>query len=102
DFQIVSTGSRLVIALSGANSLFGVLAQLNVYVVLRALMEPEEYMTGMDRLSDAAEALVGDARTKKTLARLNPDPQATDRFPSAQRVASFCKGNLTFTALSTA
>jgi hypothetical protein len=102
DYALVNAGARLVVALAGANSLLGLLAQLNVYVGIRKLMPAREYADAMQRIGDAAEALVNDAQTDRLHKDLSRNLPEQEELPRASRLASYCRGNLIFTALSEA
>ena len=92
DMRLVVDGSRVVADLAGPDSLPGVMAQLNVLVAGRELIDDELYVAEMSRLAQTAEALHDDPATKSLLnwIRRQPDDQ---RIPSPLRVASYCRNN---------
>jgi len=93
DTAVVVTGARVVCDLMGADSLPGLLAQLNVVVVGRQILGSELYIAELHRLAEASAELHDDADTRRYLnwARRLPEDR---RVPTALRVASFARNNL--------
>lgn len=94
DMKLVMHGSAVVASLLGADSLPGVMAQLNVLVSGRGLIDTDLYVAEMVRLGHLAESLRDDAATKTYMnwVRRLPEDQ---RLPSPIRVASYCRSNAT-------
>ncbi len=92
DVNVVMHGARVVSCLLGVDSLPGVVAQLNVLVTGRALIQTDLYVAEMLRLAARAEALHDDAQTKRYLTWVRRGPEDR-RLPSALRVASYCRSN---------
>ena len=92
DVNLVMHGARVVCALLGVDSLPGVVAQLNVLVTGRAMIQTDLYVAEMLRLAARAEALHDDAQTKRYLTWVRRLPEDR-RLPSALRVASYCRSN---------
>jgi len=90
--NLVMHGARVVCALLGVDSLPGVVAQLNVLVTGRAMIQTDLYVAEMLRLAARAEALHDDAQTKRYLTWVRRLPEDR-RLPSALRVASYCRSN---------
>lgn len=92
DMKLVMHGSRVVASLLGVDSLPGVMAQLNVLVSGRGLIDTDLYVAEMIRLGDLAESLHADLATKTYLnwVRRLPEDQ---RLPSPIRVSSYCRSN---------
>ncbi len=90
--QLVTLGSSIVQTLLGPDSLPGLLAQLNVRVVGRSLLDTHTYVADMLRIADAADALHDDEATQRYLrfARRLPEDQ---RVPAARRIASYARSN---------
>lgn len=92
DMRLVVDGARVVAVLSGPDSLAGLLAQLNVLVAGRQLIDSELYCAEMMRLATAATGLHDDPRTRSFMNWVRRQP--TDhRVPSALRVGSYCLNN---------
>ncbi|MEM6459561.1 MAG: hypothetical protein AAF710_09245 [Planctomycetota bacterium] len=92
DMKLVMHGSAVVGALLGIDSLPGVMAQLNVLVAGRGLIDTDLYVAEMRRLAGLAEALHDDAATTRYL-NWNRRLPEDRRLPSAIRVASYCRSN---------
>ena len=92
DVNLVMHGGRVVACLLGVDSLPGVMAQLNVLVAGRSLIQTDLYVAEMLRLAERAEALHDDAETKRYLTWVRRLPEDR-RLPSALRVASYCRSN---------
>ena len=94
DMKLVMHGSAVVASLLGVDSLPGVMAQLNVLVSGRGLIDTDLYVAEMVRLGHLAESLRDDAATKTYMnwVRRLPEDQ---RLPSPIRVASYCRSNAT-------
>ncbi|MEM1109272.1 MAG: hypothetical protein AAGH99_11355 [Planctomycetota bacterium] len=94
DMKLVMHGSTVVSSLLGVDSLPGVMAQLNVLVSGRGLIDTDLYVAEMVRLGNLAESLRDDAETKTYMnwVRRLPEDQ---RLPSPIRVASYCRSNAT-------
>lgn len=92
DVNLVMHGARVVSCLLGVDSLPGVVAQLNVLVTGRALIQTDLYVAEMLRLAARAQALHEDAQTKRYLTWVRRGPEDR-RLPSALRVASYCRSN---------
>lgn len=92
DMRLVVDGSRVVADLAGPDSLPGVMAQLNVLVAGRDLIDDELYVAEMSRLAEAAEALHDDPATRSLLNWIRRQPE-DQRIPSPLRVASYCRNN---------
>lgn len=92
DMKLVMHGSRVVASLLGVDSLPGVMAQLNVLVAGRGLIDTDLYVAEMLRLGELAESLHDDPATKTYLnwVRRLPEDQ---RLPSPIRVSSYCRSN---------
>ena len=83
DVNLVMHGARVVGCLLGVDSLPGVVAQLNVLVTGRALIQTDLYVAEMLRLAARAEALHEDADTKRYLTWVR-------RLPEDRRLPSAC------------
>ncbi|MFG0250212.1 MAG: hypothetical protein ACF8OB_15100, partial [Phycisphaeraceae bacterium JB051] len=93
DMRLVVNGSRVVCDLLDPDSLPGVMAQLNVLVAGRHILDSELYVTELSRLSEAAYALKNDDATQTYLNWVKR--QSSDqRVPSPVRVSSYCLNNL--------
>ena len=92
DMRLVVEGSRVVTGLAGAGSMPGLMAQLNVYVAGRDLLETPVYVAQMRRLADAAAALHADEKTTQFMGRVRRLEQ-DKRLPSPLRLSSFCLNN---------
>lgn len=94
DMKLVMHGSAVVASLLGVDSLPGVMAQLNVLVSGRGLIDTDLYVAEMVRLGHLAESLRDDPATKTYMnwVRRLPEDQ---RLPSPIRVASYCRSNAT-------
>lgn len=92
DMRLVIDGTRVVTDLTGADSLPGVMARLNVLVAGRYLLDSATYTQRLIALADGAEALHHDAATKKLLRRARDQPEDR-RIPSPLRIASYCLNN---------
>ena len=92
DMRIVVDGARVVALVCGPDSLAGLLAQLNVLVAGRHLLDSELYVAELHRVADAAAGLHDDPGTKTFLnwARRQPEDR---RLPSPLRVSSYCLNN---------
>jgi hypothetical protein len=90
--HLVLAGARVVIGLAGAESLPGVLAQLNVAVVGREMLGSELYRSELLRLAEAALKLHEDEPTKRLLRRVRRLPEDR-RLPSPLRVRSYSLNN---------
>ena len=93
DMRLIVCGARAATTLMGADSLPGLVAQLNLLVAGRDLVDDATYTEQMARLADAATALHDEpaARTYLNWVRRLPDDQ---RVPSPLRIASYCRNNL--------
>ncbi|NQU75294.1 MAG: hypothetical protein HQ546_03130, partial [Planctomycetes bacterium] len=92
NMRLVVDGSRVVADLMGPDSLCGLMAQLNVLVAGRYLLDTELYCAELSRLAADAAALRDDAETKSFMnwvRRLSED----QRLPSPIRVSSYCLNN---------
>ncbi|MEM7625164.1 MAG: hypothetical protein AAF333_06000 [Planctomycetota bacterium] len=92
DMKLVMHGSAVVSSLLGVDSLPGVMAQLNVLVSGRGLIDTDLYVAEMIRLANLAESLHDDAGTR-TYLNWNRRLPEDRRLPSAIRVASYCRAN---------
>jgi len=92
DMRLVVEGSRVVNALQSPDSLPGVMAQLNVLVAGRHLLDSELYVAEMTRLAELAHSLQDAAGTKTLLNWIRRLPE-DQRIPSPNRVASYCLNN---------
>ncbi len=92
DMRLVIDGTRVVTDLTGADSLPGVMARLNVLVAGRYLLDSATYVQRLVALADRAEQLHDDAATRKLLRRVKDLPEDR-RIPSPLRVASYCLNN---------
>lgn len=99
DLAIVESGSRVVIDLVGQRHHCGLLAQLNVIVVLRDALPWNDYVDEMQRLATAAIQLRNDDETKRFGSWMRHKLTPEDRLPSPGRLASYCLGNLVFRSL---
>ncbi len=92
DMRLVVHGARVVAVLLGPDSLPGLMAQLNVLVAGRQLLDSELYVAELLRLGEQAAALHDDAATRTLLnwVRRRPEDQ---RLPTPLRVASYCRNN---------
>jgi len=91
--RLVIDGAAVVRHLMGPRSLPGVMAELNVLVVGRSLLDSPDYTRRLLTLADAAEALHEDDATDKLQRRLRRLPEDR-RVPSPRRVASYCLNNV--------
>jgi hypothetical protein len=94
DMALVTAGSRAVVELMGPDSLAGVMAQLNVLVAGRDLLETELYVAEMVRLAEQAAALREDGSTVR-LVRWARRRNREQRLPGPIRVSSYCLNNAT-------
>ena len=94
DMRLVVDGARVVAILLGPDSLAGLLAQLNVLVAGRQLLDSELYCAEMTRLAEAAAGLHDDAQTRRFMHWVRRQPEE-NRLPSALRVSSYCLNNAT-------
>lgn len=92
DMKLVMHGSAVVSSLLGVDSLPGVMAQLNVLVSGRGLIDTDLYVAEMIRLASLAESLHDDTETK-TYLNWNRRLPEDRRLPSPLRVASYCRTN---------
>lgn len=92
DMKLVMHGSRVVGSLLGVDSLPGVMAQLNVLVSGRGLIDTDLYVAEMLRLGELAESLRDDPATKTYLNWVRRLPEG-QRLPSPIRVSSYCRSN---------
>lgn len=93
DMRLVVNGSRVVCDLQGPDSLPSVMAQLNVLVTGRHVLDSELYVTELNRLSQAAYDLRDDETTTTFQNWIKRQP--TDhRIPSPIRVSSYCLNNM--------
>ncbi|MEM8739741.1 MAG: hypothetical protein AAGG38_14860 [Planctomycetota bacterium] len=92
EMKLVMHGSAVVGSLLGTDSLPGVMAQLNVLVAGRAMVDTDLYVAEMLRLAELAESLREDPATATYMnwVRRRPEDQ---RLPSPVRVASYCRSN---------
>jgi len=93
DMRLVVNGSRVVCDLLNPDSLPGVMAQLNVLVTGRHILDSELYVTELNRLSQAALDLRDDKPTTQYL-NWTKRQDADRRIPSPVRVSSYCLNNL--------
>lgn len=102
DFALLNSGARLLVELTRPDGFFGVFAKLNVYVTIDRLLPREQYLDVMQQLADEAEVLTHDHSVQAMVAGLNRQkPEGREGLPTARRLASYCLGNLVFTALDT-
>lgn len=94
DMKLVMHGSAVVCSLLGVDSLPGVMAQLNVLVAGRGLIDTDVYVAEMVRLGNLAESLRDEPATKTYLNWVRRLPE-NERLPSPIRVASYCRSNAT-------
>ena len=93
DMRVVVNGSRVVCDLLDTDSIAGIVAQLNVLVAGRHVLDSELYITELNRLADDAIALRDDAATSKYLNWVKRQ-DAQWRIPSPIRISSYCYNNL--------
>jgi len=92
DMRLVTAGASVVADLMGPDSLPGVMAQLNVLVAGRDLLDTELYVAEMARLAEQAAVLHDDPATTRLIrwaARRSED----QRIPSPIRISSYCLNN---------
>lgn len=92
DMRLIVDGSRVVNDLMGPDSLGGLMAQLNVLVAGRSLLDSHLYVAEMIRLAEAAAELHDDEATGSLMNHVRRLPQE-QRLPSPLRVASYCHNN---------
>ncbi len=92
DMQVVVDGSRVVAELVGPDSLMGLLAQLNVLMAGRSMLDSQVFCEQMFRLANDAGDLHDDPQTKSLLNWLRRLPE-DQRLPSPLRVCSYCLNN---------
>ena len=92
DTQLVIAGVCVVADLVGPDSLFGILARLNLVMVARPMIESDLFIQRMTRLADAAGRLIHDRATQTDMAwvRLLPEDRHT---PGPNRLRSYCLNN---------
>jgi hypothetical protein len=90
--ELVLTGAQLVIDLTSSRSIWGLFAQLNVLVMAKPLIEPEEYINEMERLASEADIVRADPWTKKCIYWLNRLPKDR-RLPGPGRFRSYVMTN---------
>ena len=90
--RLVVDGSHVVASLAGPDSLAGLMAQLNVLVAGRYLLDSELYCAELLRLSAAATALHDDPATRSLMNWVRRLDEA-QRLPSPLRAASYCLNN---------
>ena len=94
DMRLVVDGARVVNDLLGPDTLAGLMAQLNVLVAGRSLLDSELYVAEMIRLAEAAAELHDEPDTKTLMSWVRRLPEE-QRVPSPLRVASYCHNNAT-------
>ena len=92
DVRLVVDGGRVVADLMGPDSLPGIMAQLNVLVAGRQLLDSELYCAEMSRLAKAAAGLRHDPQVRRFLNWVRRLPEG-QRLPSPIRVSSYCLNN---------
>ncbi|MDP7693656.1 MAG: hypothetical protein QGG89_17605, partial [Vicinamibacterales bacterium] len=92
DMRLVVDGARVVAVLSGPDTLAGLLAQLNVLVAGRQLIDSELYCAEMMRLAAAAADLHDNPQTRRFMHWVRRQPEDR-RVPSSLRVSSYCLNN---------
>ena len=92
DMRLVVDGSRVVAETLWPQSLPGLIAQLNVLVTGRSLLETDVYCSQMISLAQQAAGLHADTVTRSLMnwVRRLPEDQ---RLPSPLRVSSYCLNN---------
>ena len=90
--RLVLDGSRAVGSLLGPGSLPGLLAELNVLVAGRALIDSREYVSELLRLARRATQLHDDANTRRLLQWVRRRPEVAG-VPSPLRLRSYCLNN---------
>lgn len=100
DLEIVEVGSKVVIGLIGSQHLCSLFAQLQVVVVLRDALSPEEYVSEMQRISKGAMALHNDPQTESHRRWLRQELSERDRPPGPTRLSSYCLGNIVMFTLN--
>ncbi len=92
DTQLVIAGVCVVADLIGPESLFGVMARLNLLMIGRPMLASEFFVGQLLALADTAGDLVHDRATQTDMAwvRLQPEDR---RVPSPNRVRSYCLNN---------
>lgn len=90
--RLVVDGSAVVATLVGPDSLPGLIAQLNVLVVGRYLLDSQLYCAELLRLAAAAAALHDDPQTRRFMNWVRRQDQ-DQRLPNPIRAASYCWNN---------
>jgi hypothetical protein len=93
DMRLVVNGSRVVCDLLSPDSLPGVVAQLNVLVAGRHVLDSELYITELNRLAQDAYNLRDD-NASTTYLNWVKRQDTQQRIPSPARVSSYCLNNL--------
>jgi len=93
DMRLTVSGAQAVTVLLGPGSLPGLMAQLNVIVAGRDLIDTPTYHDQMHGIAEAAAALHHDRDTQTYLNWMRRQPEE-QRLPSPVRVASYARNNL--------
>jgi len=93
DVRLVLAGASAVRRLAGAGSLVDTVAQLNVTVAGRDLIDTEAYVRRMLRVARVADRLTRDSAVKTELNRARRQESADHRLPSPTRVMSYALNN---------
>lgn len=93
DMRLVVNGSRVVCDLLGPDTLPGIVAQLNVLVAGRHVLDSELYVTELHRLALSSFDLRDDDATTTYLNWVKRQ-DAAQRIPSPVRVSTYCLNNL--------
>jgi len=93
DVRLVLAGAAAVRRLAGAGSLVDTVAQLNVTVAGRDLIDTQTYVRRMLRVARVAERLTRDQAVKTELNRARRQTAADHRLPSPTRVMSYALNN---------
>ena len=92
DTQLVIAGVCVVADLAGPDSLFGVMARLNLIMVARPMLDSPDFVDPMLDLANRAGELIHDRATQTDMAWVRLQPQ-DQRTPSPNRVRSYCLNN---------
>jgi len=93
DMRLTVCGAKAVTVLLGPNSLPGLMAQLNVIVAGRDLIDTDTYATQMHSIAAAATELHHDQATQTYLNWMRRQPKE-QRLPSPIRLATYARNNL--------
>jgi hypothetical protein len=96
--DLVLTGSKLVVALSGGGSIWGLFSQLNVVVMGKPVMASDKFISEMRRLCDCGERLRDQEATEQgDVARIhnwiNHNYPIEKRLPRPTRFCSYTRTN---------